>query len=1206
MPQPPTGTVTFLFTDIEDSTRLWQAHPAAMKSALARHHAILTAAIESHGGYVFQIVGDAFCAAFATAPDALRAALDAQRALRRTRDEPHVPQPSSFEFRVRMGLHTGSAEVNPSEVKAGQYVSNLTLTRVQRLMSAAHGGQVLLSVATAELMRGHLPEGASLRDLGEHRLRGLIHPEHIVQLVAPDLPSEFPPPRTLDTLPNNLPLPLTSFIGREREIEEVKRLLESSRLVTLTGAGGCGKTRLAIQVAGSNDLSRYYDDGVWFVEFASLSDPSLVAQRAAATLEVREQAGQALLTMLTNYLRDKHLLLLLDNCEHLIESCAHLADTLLHTCAHVRLLATSREALNVVGEQVYLVPSLSLPPMSHVPGPMSDVKADVRHGTVDVGHRTLDTSTSLSAGIGHFESVRLFVERAKASQAHFALTDRNTSAVAQICTRLDGIPLAIELAAARVKALSPDQIAARLDDVFRLLTGGNRSILPRHQTLRATMDWSYDLLSEPEQVLFRRLSVFAGGWTLDAAEAVTSEQSTVNSQQSPPFTVHRSLFTDDVLDLLAQLVNKSLVLGEERDGETRYRMLEPIRQYAREKLLESNEVEHLRNRHLEFFRTLAENAFPKLYSRESSVWMDKLESDHDNLRAAIDWSLESGNADAGLRLSLGIAQFWRWRGYVGEGRARLLALLARPETQARTATRARGLSELANYSGFLGMLDAALELSDEAIAIAREVDEPLVVGGALWNKGVFGRDLPMKQKWMEESLAVSRAIGWPFGIGSALGSLGGMALTQGNTQLARNNYQEAVAVLRELGAEGSANYWMVHLGNTYCLLGDYARAQTQLEEALALARKVRGKVALAWSLHRLGLVAVVHGDYASAHSLWRESLQVSREIGFKSDIAIVLRSQSDLARLEGDLATALTLAAESLKIAREMHGPSGEASALASLGQVAMAQGDYAAARSRIEQCLAIRQQRNAKLDIPSAMQLLGDVSFLQGDEAQARSHYEEGLALAREMELKPIISVSLRMLGYLELRAGNAQRAEELFKESFQFNVERKLNIAIAHGLSSFAALALARGQNESAAKLLGATDALLEATHAHLEPVDDAAYQRSLSAARAALAESAFMKAWNEGRALPLEEAVTYALQPESGRAAPTGAPPTYPAGLTAREVEVLRWLTRGLTNEQIAEQLVISPHTVNAHLRSIYGKLDVTTRTAAVRAARDLRLD
>src|SRR6266545_3268645 len=519
-PALPSGMVTFLFTDIEGSTSVWEREPERMRLALARHHAILRTTIAAQGGHAYKIIGDAFQAAFALPAQAVAAALAAQRAFAAQAWETSEP------VRVRMGIHVG-----PAAVEGNDYTTTHTLNRVARIMAAGHGGQILLSVEVADLVRRDLPTDVTLRDMGQQRMKGLTHLEHLFQVVAPDLPASLPPLKTLDPFRTNLPAQLTSFVGREQAITDVTQLLTTARLVTLTGPGGTGKTRLALQVAAG--VLEAYSDGVWLVELAPLADAALIPRAVASALGLREEAGRPILATLTDFLRARHLLLILDNCEHVVAACAQSAAALLRGCPNVRILASSREALGIAGEAPFRVPSLATPDPRRLP--------------------PIET-------LADYEAVRLFVERATTVLPGFRLTSDNAPAVAQVCARLDGIPLALELAAARVNVLRVEQIAARLDDRFRLLTGGSRTAVPRQQTLRALIDWSHDLLAALEQQVLRRLSVFTGGWTLEAAEAVCAGD---------------GIEQYDILDVLTQLVNKSLVVGEREQGqETRYRLLE--------------------------------------------------------------------------------------------------------------------------------------------------------------------------------------------------------------------------------------------------------------------------------------------------------------------------------------------------------------------------------------------------------------------------------------------------------------------------------------------------------------------------------------------------------------------------------------------------------------------------------------------------------
>jgi predicted ATPase/class 3 adenylate cyclase len=825
----PGGTVTFLFTDIEGSTRLWEEQPDTMRLSLPRHDAPLRAAIETNGGVVFKTIGDAFCAAFPTAPDALNAALAAQLALRAE------SWPAPVVIKVRMALHTGAVEMRDNDY-FGQ-----TLNRIARLLAAGYGGQVLLSAVTQELVHDVLPSACSLQSLGVHRLCDLSRPETVFQLLHPDLPAEFPPLKSLDNpkLPNNLPLQLTSFIGRERAMEEVKSLLGRTRLLTLTGSGGCGKTRLALQVAA--DVLEPFPDGVWLVELAPLSDPALVTQEVARALGIPEQAGQTIQQTLTDSLQSRRLLLVLDNCEHLLPACAQLTAALLRSCPHVKALTTSRESLGVAGELTYRVPSLSSPDPKQTQTPRS---------------------------LSQYEAVRLFHERAQFHRPDFAVTSQNAPALAQVCYHLDGIPLAIELAAARVRLLSIEDINNRLDNRFRLLTGGDRTALRRHQTLRAAIDWSYDLLTEPERRQLSRLSVFVGGWTLSAAEQVCSGD---------------GIEEWEVMDLLTSLTDKSLVIAEEQEDAVRYRLLETVRQYAAERLQERGETETVRSRHRDWSLALAEEAEPQLFGPEQVLWMGRLEAEHDNLRAALAWcEADSEGAEAGLRLAGALGEFWSVRGHYREGREHLGRALGREEAQARTAARAKAL----NGAGVLanGMDDWALvrALHEESLSIRRELGDRQGIARSLndlGNVALEQGEYASAQTLFQESLGLHRASGDRRGIAMALGNLGSMARLQEAYAEARSMYEECLVIFKELGDRGSIAVRLTYLGIVAFGQGDYASACALHEESLSLYREIGNMNGIAWSLENLGIVASAQGDFVSARALLEQSLSIRRELG---------------------------------------------------------------------------------------------------------------------------------------------------------------------------------------------------------------------------------------------------------------------------------------------------------------------------------------
>ena len=708
MTTPPAArTATFLMTDIEGSTRLWEEHRAAMASALEAHDTMLRSAVEGAGGTVVKTTGDGLLAAFDRPEAALAAAVDGQLRL------DGQAWPETGPLHVRMAIHSGSAEV-----RDGDFFGP-ALNRVARLMSIGHGGQVLASTATAALVADGLPPGCELLDLGEHRLRDLDRAERVYQLAATGLRRAFPPLRATARRTTNLPLQVTSFVGRERQLADVARLLAEGRLVTLVGVGGTGKTRLMLQAAA--DLTDRHADGAWLVDLAPVTDPGLVVGEVGRALGVQQQQGQAPVDTVADFLRMKDLLLLLDNCEHLIGAAADVAHHLLARCPGLRVLATSREPLGVEGEDVVAVPSLALPAAIGTAG-----------GPDAAGTAGAAVDDEQLAAAARSEAIRLFVDRATATLPSFVLDRSNAGAVVEICRRLDGIPLALELAAARVNVLSVGDIAQGLGDRFRLLTGGRRTAAPRQQTLQAAIDWSWDLLTEADRTLLGRLSVFAGGWTLDAAVAVTRD-----SSDAPDATARL-----ETLDGLSRLVDRSLVVVD-RDGSTRYRMLETIRQYAGGRLAASGETAALRDRHLALFRRLAVEA--DVDGREMVAWLERLDAEVDNLRGALEWAFET-DAEAALRMCVWMSAYWRSRLIGSEGIDRMFAAveLARrwrtagassPDASSPAGGRsglaamviARATLVQASYTG--RRADATLE--SEAIALARDAGDPAAVADTL-------------------------------------------------------------------------------------------------------------------------------------------------------------------------------------------------------------------------------------------------------------------------------------------------------------------------------------------------------------------------------------------------------------------------------------------------------------------------------------------
>ena len=707
----------------------------------------------------------------------------------------------------------------------------------------------------------------------------------LVRSIAP--PSQTAARKAVDTATNNLPVQLTSFIGREREMAEVKQRLSTARLVTLTGPGGSGKTRLALEVAG--ELVAEYADGVWWVEHDSLEDAALVPQAVATVLGVREEPGRALTETLTDYLQPRQVLLVLDNCEHLVEACATLADTLLRACPELRVLTTSREVLRVNGEQEYPVPPLALPDPDQPP-------------TVEA--------------LLQYEAVELFIQRAEAVRPSFVLHDANAPAVADICVRLDGLPLALELAAARIKLLSPRVMLARLEDRFKLLRGGARDLPARQRALRATIDWSHDLLDEDEQTLFRRLAVFIGGRTLEGVEVVCSPMDAGDGLA--PLQI-------DVLDGLASLVDKSLIQQEEGvDGEPRFTMLVTIHQYAAERLEGSGEAEALRRRHAAYYLALAEEAEAELRGPEQGMWLERLEAEHDNLRAALRWAQEIGEAETGLRLGGALWRFWYVRGYYSEGREWLAGLLALARASKPTATRAQALNGAGLLAHEQGDYAAARSLYEESLAIRRELGDKRGIAISLNSLGHVVREqgeYAKARSFYGESLAIRRELGDKRGIAVSLNNLGNVAHDQGDYAAARSLYGESLAIKRELGDKRGIAISLNSLAEVVCEQGDYAKACSLYEKSLAIKRELGDKRGIAVSLDGLGLVARHQGDYVAARSLHGESLAIFRELGYRWGVLAVLEGFVALAAAQGQPERALRLAGAAAALREAIGAP---------------------------------------------------------------------------------------------------------------------------------------------------------------------------------------------------------------------------------------------------------------------------------------------
>jgi predicted ATPase/class 3 adenylate cyclase len=860
-----TAQFTFLFTDIESSTRAWERHPDDMSVALARHDEVIQQAVKGAGGKVFKHTGDGICAVFSTATAALDAALAAQQALQ-------GGEWGTEPLRVRMALHSGVAE------RRGGDFFGPPLNRTARLLDTAHGEQIVVSLVTAELLRDELPPGVDLVDLGEHRLADLTRPEHVFQVSQPDLTGSFPPLRSLGSHRHNLPVAPSSFIGREGELEAVRDLLRSSRLLTLSGVGGVGKTRLALQVAAG--LLEAYPDGVFMVELASLTDPSLVVLEITRTLQLVEAAKstEVALDRLCSFVRSRRILLLLDNCEHLVDSVAVVCEHLLRRCPDVIVLATGREPLAISGEVVWRVPSLGLPP-------------------------TDDRLDALAAS----DAVALFCERARAADASFTLTADCAPAVGRICRRLDGIPLAIELAAARIRVLSPEQIADRLDDRFRFLSAASRTASARQHTLQATMDWSYELLSEPERLLLQRLSAFVGSFDLEACEAVAADGT--------------DLAPDAVLDLLARLVDKSLVVVDSSGREVRYRLLETVNQYATDKLRASGREEETRRRHMAYFVQLTD----RMFTDPPAEWMTRSNVE-DDLRAALEWSLAVGDVEGSLRLVVPLGYYWTMAGRLAEGRARLEQVLAL-DPALRSPGRGRAINTLGFLLSTQGDFEGSLALHEEALALAREFGEAYdayIAGYMLGTRVLHGGDLERAEQVLLATYEECRTEGTSVGMGWCEYMLAWIDLARGDVQKATERFGLAIEFSRGGTGDNLLAHASASLAPLLALAGEGERATTLAAEGVGIARRFGLFTPRVMTLTRACEVSILLGHWASAEAILRESLALLRDSGASAFLADTLEMAGLLRVVRGEHGPAVRLFGASHGL-REVTGESADA-----------------------------------------------------------------------------------------------------------------------------------------------------------------------------------------------------------------------------------------------------------------------------------------
>jgi predicted ATPase/class 3 adenylate cyclase/DNA-binding CsgD family transcriptional regulator len=1070
----PTGTVTLLLADVEGSTRLWETQPEQMTAAIARLNQTVNDVIAAHDGVrpVEQGEGDSFVAAFARASDAVAAALQIQRA-------PLAP------IRLRIGVHTGEIQLRDEGNYAGP-----TINRTARIRDLGHGGQTLLSGTTEDLTADLLPADTWLTELGAHELRGVPRPERVLQLCHPDLINDFPPLRvSKKSVSQHLPTHITSFVGRQAELTRVRELISEYRLVTLTGAGGAGKTRLALQLA--DELS----DEVWFVDLAPITDADVVPITVARTFGLPDQPGRSTMDTLARFVGDRPMLVVLDNCEHLLDAAATLAAALLNACPELTLLATSREPMGVAGEVSWRVPSLSL----------TD------------------------------EAIELFADRARHVRPEFVVTDDAVKSVAEICARLDGLPLAIELAAARVRAMSLAEILDTLHDRFRLLTGGARTAVRRQQTLRASVDWSHALLSEPERIAFRRQAAFSGGFDLDALCVVAGDD-------TPRY---------QMVDLLTLLVDKSLVIADETAGRSRYRLLETVRQYAAEKLSESGEADDVRSRHRDHYTSMAA-LLDGPSGSDYGQRVEQTEAEIDNMRAAFTWSRENGDADLALALASSLSPLWQPR--PAEGVAWLDVVLNEVNAHhldLAPAVRARALADRVLLAANIGWYTDLAGQADEALTIARQLDDPGLLMRALAARGLIGFGSAAAQEYRAEAIGLARKLGDRLRLSHILSIETIVASFTGDVIAKRAAAQEGCELAEAIGYRAGSVRCRWYLGLAQLALGDCAGAVEHFRTAGAAAEAGHYANFQKYTLAFQGVALAWQGDPSAARAAASEALAGGdNELGsLNAGLAYTALGMAALAA--GDAAAARNAtAAACLHAAGAPPGMSALSRAFSA--QAALADGDLVAARRAADEAIATAAGWYSMW----ALITRARVAFAQDEPDQAERDAHDALTCATEF---------------------GAQ-------------------LGISDILECLAATASDVGRQQEAARLFGAAHALQRSLGAVRFKVWNAGHEASIAALRSAMGENDFDTAWAEGAAMSTEEAIAYARRGRGQRTRPSGGW----GSLTPTELDVVRLVSEGLGNKEIATRLFISPRTVQTHLTHVYTKLGLTSRVQLAQEA------
>jgi predicted ATPase/class 3 adenylate cyclase/DNA-binding CsgD family transcriptional regulator len=1080
----PTGTVTLLLADVEGSTQLWHSRPDEMTAAIANLDRTLAELVSTHHGVrpIEQGEGDSFVIAFSRASDAVACALALQRA-------PLAP------LRLRVGVHTGEVQFRDEHHDRNNYVGP-AINRTARLRELAHGGQTVLSGTTSDLVADALPVDAWLAELGAHVLRDLPRPERVAQLCHPDLCNEFPPLRKRGaseiSVAQHLPVQLTSFVGRDAEMVEVRDMLAKNRLVTFTGAGGVGKTRLAVQVAEA--VAGNYGDGAWYVDLAPITDPDLVPIAAARALGLPDQPGRSPLNSLLQFVGGQQMLVILDNCEHLLDASATVTAALLGRCPRLTVMATSREPIGVAGEVTWRVPSLSL--------------GD--------------------------DAVRLFGDRARHARPGFSINDDNAAAVDEICRRLDGMPLAIELAAARARALSPKEILAGLQDRFRLLTGGSRTAVRRQQTLQASVDWSHALLTEPERILFRRLAVFQGGFDLEACQTVVCDETLARHQ---------------VLDLSALLVDKSLVIAEAAGGQTRYRLLETIRQYAQEKLGESADATAARDRHRDHYTAMA-SALDAPGNGNLELLLDQAETEIDNLRAAFAWSRENSDIDGALLLATSLQPLWLTRGGVKEGSDWLDQGLADAEVEGADVTpaaMARALADKAFLDNMRG--PESLARAQRSLAIARELDDPALLARTLTTCGRLAVwDAELARPYLSEAEDLARAIGDRRRLSQVLYSQALTAIVgSGDVDAALAAGTDGRDLADEIGDQGYSRGCRWCLSNAQSVLGDVAGAAAQFSELMTEADAAH---ALIWQVNARSTLCHVlahRGQADEGRAVALEALEGAAEIGQYQ---------------EGVVYTALAFAA--------------------------LAGGDVDAAFDASE---AARQRLEGRLLAATTAKPAAQVALARGDLTSARRFADVDVAAAVGWFTVQALATRARVA----LAQNEPGQAERDARDALTRAAEMRAHLFVPDLLECLAGLTHGAGNHLEAARLIGAAHAIRQRTGVARFRVYDAEHAALVEATRKALGRQ-FDAAWEDGAALSIDDAIAYAQRGRGERK----RPPSGWASLTPTELDVVRLVSEGLGNKDIGNRLFISPRTVQTHLTHVYAKLGLTSRMQLVHEA------